>query len=838
MVAADQSGLPRAMLPLALIVFFVSGFAALLYQVIWQRLLGIFSGTDVYSATIIVAAFMAGLGIGHLAGGHAADRVSRRASLVLFGVAEIAIAVFAVFSTSLYYDLLYRRLGGLQLTPETTAIVLFGGLLWPTVFMGASLPLLARAMTDRIDRAARTVGALYGFNTLGAATGAAIATWFLLPRLGLEGSLRVGAVLNVACATLIAPFALRFQAASSGQSDVASRGGAPGLVRASGEVAYEDGRFPFWFWALAYGLAGFVALSYEIVWFRLLGVMMKSTAFTFGTLLTLYLSGLGAGAALGSAVAPRVRRAGIVFFACEAAAGLSAAFLLVILVGVADDARALRGYFASYEPLNVRESVQSLLAVTADVLRGSDSAAPVPANFLRLYVLLPLLLVVPPTFLMGYAFPFLQRVVHRDSHLLGRRLGALLLANVLGSILGTVLTGWLSLAVFGTAATLKLLVVLSGLFALGVAMLAKPSEAAPQIDERVECGSASLATVLACPASGRGSRLEGRTRSWTQTQRFRAFKTGSRLVPMLAVVTLAAGMLIRWVPDGGLLWARLHGTTPDRIIFAEDSSGLSVIKTEDANFSGQKIVFVNGMGQSVLPYGDIHTVLGALPALVHEDPRDIAIIGLGSGDTAYAAASRLETERIVCVEIIRPQLATLWALAQRDAYGGLHALLRDSRIEHAVGDGRAFLMRTNRKFDIIEADALRPTSAYSGSLYSEAYFTLVRSRLKPHGLAATWVPTKRIGNTFIKVFPYVVNVPGVLIGSNEPFDMHAQAIAKRLADPRVRDHYARAGVDIAALLAPYFKAASAPIGPEFNRAALLDVNTDLFPKDEYDLTSP
>ena len=139
------------MLPVALIVFFVSGFAALLYQVIWQRLLGIFSGTDVYSATIIVAAFMAGLGIGHLAGGHAADRVSRRASLVLFGVAEIAIAVFAVFSTSLYYDLLYRRLGGLQLRPETTAIVLFGGLLWPTAFMGASLPLLARAMTDRIE---------------------------------------------------------------------------------------------------------------------------------------------------------------------------------------------------------------------------------------------------------------------------------------------------------------------------------------------------------------------------------------------------------------------------------------------------------------------------------------------------------------------------------------------------------------------------------------------------------------------------------------------------------------------------------------------------------------
>jgi spermidine synthase len=581
-----------------------------------------------------------------------------------------------------------------------------------------------------------------------------------------------------------------------------------------------------------------VALSYEIVWFRLLGVMMKSTAFTFGTLLTLYLSGLGAGAALGSVVAPRVRRPGVAFFACEAAAGLSAALLLVIFVGAADDVRALRGYFAGYEPLNVRESVQALRAVTSDVLRGLDSAAAVPANFLRLYVLVPLLLVVPPTFLMGCAFPLLQRVVHRDPNRLGRRVGALLLANVLGSILGTVLTGWLLLAVLGTAATLKLLVFVSGLFALGVLMLAKSSEAPPQTEEHAERGSASLATVLACPASGRASRLEGRPKNWTQTQGFRAFKTASRLVPVLAVLTLAVGTSIWWVPDGGLLWARLHGTTTDRIIFAEDSSGLSVIKTEGSDVGGQKIVFVNGMGQSVLPYGDIHTVLGALPALVHRDPRDVAIIGLGSGDTAYAVASRSETERIVCIEIIRPQLATLRALAQRDAYGGLHALLRDHRFEHAVGDGRAFLMRTSRKFDIIEADALRPTSAYSGNLYSEAYFMLVRSRLKPRGLAATWVPTKRIGDTFIKVFPYVVSVPGVLIGSNEPFDIHADEIATRLADRHVREHYARAGIDIAALLAPYFKAASAPVGPEFNRATLVDVNTDLFPKDEYDLTSP
>jgi predicted membrane-bound spermidine synthase len=127
-----------------LATFFASGFAALLYQVIWQRMLVIFSGADVYSATIVVAAFMAGLGVGHLAGGSLADRVSRRTSLLLFGAAELGIALFGILSARLYYDVLYLRLGALELGPIVTGLVLLASLLWPTACMGASLPLLAR----------------------------------------------------------------------------------------------------------------------------------------------------------------------------------------------------------------------------------------------------------------------------------------------------------------------------------------------------------------------------------------------------------------------------------------------------------------------------------------------------------------------------------------------------------------------------------------------------------------------------------------------------------------------------------------------------------------------
>ncbi len=99
------------MLAIGALLFFVSGFAALQYQVVWQRLLGLFSGADIQSATIIVAAFMAGLGCGSLTGGYLADRLSRRGNLLMFASAELGVGVFGFFSAALYYDVLYVRFG-------------------------------------------------------------------------------------------------------------------------------------------------------------------------------------------------------------------------------------------------------------------------------------------------------------------------------------------------------------------------------------------------------------------------------------------------------------------------------------------------------------------------------------------------------------------------------------------------------------------------------------------------------------------------------------------------------------------------------------------------------
>jgi predicted membrane-bound spermidine synthase len=414
-----------------------------------------------------------------------------------------------------------------------------------------------------------------------------------------------------------------------------------------------------------------------------------------------------------------------------------------------------------------------------------------PANFLRLYVAIPIVLIVPPMALMGGSFAFLQRVVQTDFDSIGRRVGILLLSNIAGSIMGAVLTGRVALAVFGTAGTLKLLAAMSGLFVL------------PLLLEVF--GSRS--------AAGRPRRS---------------------VVGALVATTAAVGILVAAMPDGERLWGVLHGSPAAPVIFAEDDSGLSVIKTEPPGAGARHVVFVNGMGQSVIPYGGIHTALGAIPAFLHPNPVAAVIIGLGSGDTCYAAAGRPEV-RVVCIEIIRPQLTTLRRLTARDSYVALGALLQDPRIEHVVGDGRAFLMRTQQTFDIIEADALRPASAYAGNLYSEEYFQLVRSRLRDGGLAATWVPSQRVHATFTRVFPYVIGVSGILLGSRQPITIDRPALAARMADARARDHYERAGIDIEQLMTGYLAAEPGRYGPDFDRTTLTDFNTDLFPRDEYDL---
>jgi predicted membrane-bound spermidine synthase len=762
---------------LPLIVFFLSGFAALLYQVIWQRLLVIFSGADVYSVTVIVAAFMAGLGTGSLGGGHLADRLGPRGNLLAFAGAELVVGVFGFFSKWLFYDTLYARFGTLAASPTLAAIVLFATLLLPTFLMGASLPLLARALAGSLHTTPRVIGLLYGSNTLGAAAGAFTATWVLVPRLGLDRALWIAAGVNILCAMLGARIASQLDVSPSRDGGLSPDLSAEPIEH----VATSPTVWPFRVWVVLYAFTGFTALALEMAWFRLLGVLLKSTSFTFGTLLAVYLAGLGAGAAVGAHKIGRSRHPGATFLALQYGLAIYVAVSVTLLVATiaAGHPIALARFLGSYEPINVYETFVRIANLGWFHPQALESLTGLSA----LYLVVPLMLIGPPTFLMGMSFPYLQKASHADVHRIGRRLGMLLAANITGGVLGTVATGWVLLTAAGTAGTLKIVV----------------------------AASVALAWLLVTLAAN--------------TPRQLAYGAlGATALTILAVSMMPASV------D---LWARLHGTTRGHVLFDEDSAGLSLLKFDRAGAGGAVEVYVSGLGQSWLPYGNIHTALGALPAFMHPAPKDVAIIGLGSGDTAFAAAGRAEIERLTSIEILGAQRRTLERFLQFHRYPGLLALLSDPRVEHRVGDGRAYISQSGRIFDIIEADALRPSSAYSGNLYSREYFALIASRLKPGGFGVTWAPTARIRDTFISVFPYVLAFAGdVYIGSNSPIDFNAVSIAKRVEAARF--YYEPAGVDIVALMRQHLDSPPRRFSPAHDRRSR-ELNTDMFPRDEFAL---
>jgi predicted membrane-bound spermidine synthase len=174
-------------------VFLVSGFAALLYQIVWQRSLFAIYGINVEAVTVVVTAFMVGLGVGSLVGG-AVSRDPRRPALALFGLVELAIGAFGLVSLPLLGWVGARTL---QLSFAATALVTFLVVLVPTLLMGSTLPLLTAHLVRRSHNVGRSLGRLYCVNTLGSSLAALAAVMFLMGALGQRGVVTLAAALNL-----------------------------------------------------------------------------------------------------------------------------------------------------------------------------------------------------------------------------------------------------------------------------------------------------------------------------------------------------------------------------------------------------------------------------------------------------------------------------------------------------------------------------------------------------------------------------------------------------------------------------------------------------------------
>jgi spermidine synthase len=724
------------------LLFVLSGASALVYQVLWQRILALHSGIGLYSVAMIVGAFMAGLGIGSYGGGVLSARLRPRAALLAFAALELGIGLFGAASPWIYYDWLYPFAVHLPSPSWRGGLLHLVALLPPTVLMGMSLPFLVRAVVREIGAAGATIGYLYGLNLLGAATGALIAPWVLLPWGGVRGAALAAAAANVVVG-LGALVLLRWppgteEAEAAVSERLPAEGEAPGS-RALG------------LWVTLYALSGFVALSLEILWFRIMDVAVKSSSFTFGTVLAVYLFGSAVGCLASAPRVARLRRPLRAFLLAQCAILVLAA--LAVLVPVVLPPRL--PFFKWYT------DYWSLYGFYAFGHAWSTEL------FLRLYVLVPLALFFLPTVLMGFSFPVLQRAVHDEVRTTGRKVGLLQAANIFGCLAGSLLVGLVALSRLGSAETLRALVMVGLVFAVT------------------------------------GLRYYGR-----------AF-----VAPIAALCLLAA-----LLPGNRRLWQRLHGVGAEARVALFDEDATSVVAITPHGDQRLKLS-INGRGNSIFPYGDIHTVLGAMPTILHPEPFEVAVIGLGSGDTAWAAACRPEVRRVTVFEISSPQPRILRRLVEVYPSEPVRQLINDPRITVRVADGRHALEAERDLYDVIEIDAVPTETAGSGNLYSREFFTVAAKRLRPRGLMCSWAPTARASETFRTVVPYVLsNASGtVLIGSNQRLTVDIVTWRARLA---AAEGYLgkRRSRDVSAALEGLLLAPP---------PSSTDLNGDLSPKDEF-----
>jgi len=181
------------------LLFTASGFAALVYQVVWQRSLYAIYGINVESVTMIVSAFMLGLGLGSLGGG-AISKDPKRPTLLMFAIVELIIGVFGYFSLDFF-----SAVGKVTLGMSTlgTGLITFVLVLVPTLMMGATLPLLVAYLVRSSKNVGKSVGTLYFVNTLGSAFASAASVTLLLPHEGQRGSVHVAAIFNLTISAIV-----------------------------------------------------------------------------------------------------------------------------------------------------------------------------------------------------------------------------------------------------------------------------------------------------------------------------------------------------------------------------------------------------------------------------------------------------------------------------------------------------------------------------------------------------------------------------------------------------------------------------------------------------------
>ncbi len=431
---------------LLLVLFFLSGACALIYQVVWVRMLGLVFGVTSIAVTTVLAAFMAGLALGSYVGGRFIDR--RRDPLRIFGFLQLGIGLFAILLplcleglTAVYVSVYRSWPADIYVFSLMRFALAFGLLLVPTSLMGATLPVLARFFVRGLREVGSGMGALYSVNNWGAVVGALGAGFVCLELFGVRETGWLAAALSIGVGLVAFHLHRRgwsLEAAPAGPGEPKEPSPSepePGAGGAAGLKPYPG--YVLVLVLVVFGIEGFTSLGYEVVWTRILSALgIVTTVYTYSLVVATFIAGLAIGSFLAGKYLDGRGDPLTLLAVIEVGIGLSAALLLPVfnMMGTRLAGGGVGGW----------------------------------GQLVGLVALWTGLLLLVPTTLMGATFPLVSRIYTVNFRELGRRIGKIGCLDTVGSIFGAFAGGFLLIPFVGMHRGVLFLAALNVAIGLGL----------------------------------------------------------------------------------------------------------------------------------------------------------------------------------------------------------------------------------------------------------------------------------------------------------------------------------------------------------------------------------
>jgi spermidine synthase len=746
---ADNERLSRRFLPWLLILFFASGFAALIYEIVWLQLLELVIGSSGISVGVLLGAFMGGMCLGSLL---LPRWISPRThplkvyALLELGIGIIGIAVLfgmplvaELYSSFHWHGVLARALlASICLIP-------------PTMLMGATLPAAAR-FVESTPKGISWMGFFYGGNIAGAVAGSLLTGFFLLRIYDIPTATFVACGINIVAA--VAALILAGKSSHHPVLSDAKQTSTPGSRSSS--LVY-----------LTIALSGLGALGAEVVWTRLLSLLMGATVYSFSIILAVFLFGLGLGSSAGSLLARISSKPKILLGICQ-----------MLLAGAIGWAAFMISRSLPYWPINPS-------------LYTSDYG---PWFVFQIDLLRTAWTVLPSTLFWGASFPLAIAAIASENRDPGRMVGGIYAANTIGSILGALGFSLLVIPILGTQWAERILIIVAGCAAL-----------AALISFALE--------IIFRPSSSRkmptGSLFSG------------SVATLAALIAVALMVLSVAKM--PWV---AVAWGRYSATYmaqcwPDMIgeeestpkgnnssqwycTYVGEGMNVSVAVTRSATgaryFHGAGKVQASSQAQDMR----LQRMLGHLSALACKSPKkieNVLVIACGAGVTAGSFVLYPSVKHIVVCDIEPLVPKTVAPMFGKENYHIVDGIAKNNphivngkEVTVVYDDGRHYIrtLPEDAKFDVITSDPIDPWVKGSAALNTIEFYEMCRRHLKPGGVMSLWAPlyesnlasAKSMFATFFQVFPngmlfsndeHLEGYDAVLLGGAEPsrFDLEA-----------------------------------------------------------------